>query len=87
MVQDLATQQLLETNIPFFWFHPLLVLALTLDTQHQQLVEYLTASHIKAVFSPFRLCPRSIEIPFLVTLIPDIPFPQNRILFLLLLLI
>lgn len=42
MVQDLATQQLLETNIPFFWFHPLLVLALTLDTQHQQLVEYLT---------------------------------------------
>jgi hypothetical protein len=36
---------------------------------------------------PFRLCPRSIEIPFLVTLIPDILFPQNRILFLLLLLI
>lgn len=27
---------------PFFWFHPLLVLALNLDTQHQQLVEYLT---------------------------------------------
>lgn len=28
-------------------------------------------------FPPFRLCPRYIEIPFLVTLISDITFPLN----------
>lgn len=82
MVQDLATQQLVEKNIPLV---PSFV-SLGSDSGYSTSTTG-GISYRPRGFSPFRLCPRYIEIPFLVTLISDIPFPLNRIQFLLLLLI
>lgn len=84
MVQDLATQQLVEINIPFLLV-PSFV-SLGSDSGYSTSTTGGISDRPRG-FSPFRLCPRYIEIAFLVTLIPDIPFPLNRILFLLLLLI